>query len=154
MFKQPEVTSISNLHSQFISARGILSHLWTLLGVSNMLIANYCNVYPWGIEQIFLILLASFPSQLGSNEITQYGAISRKTSCILHYFLIGTHWLLSCLTLAVNRAWMELGLHLILNVLTVLFHLQFHKVVILLEGLSATCISAFYMKIVITCINK
>lgn len=148
--KTDKLTSISEIHSVTISGRGILSHLWTSLAISNLLLGLYSSTALLGFEELLLFLLPTFPSSIGPDCTTQFGTLNPKYTTITHYILIGLYFVLSIVIFIIEAAWFELSLQIILTIGIVVFHIKDHHIVILLEALAASCISIFYLRLTCT----
>jgi hypothetical protein len=138
--------SISEIHSVTISGRGILSHLWSTLAISNLFIAYNSNIKSGGFEEILLLLLPVFPSSIGPDRTTQFGTTPVVVSTFIHYTLISLYFLSSIVIFCVESAWVELSLQLLITIFIIIFHIKDHQLVILLEALAASCISVFYLR--------
>jgi hypothetical protein len=133
---------ISEHHASSYIGRTNLTHLWTTLGISNLLIAQITNSPLRGFEQISLILLSLFPIEKQSKLVVD---LSANTTTFIHYTLTFTYFVTPNVVFGLSDQFYILCGYLTLSTVTILSLVLNFKFTIYLESISSSFISVYYL---------
>lgn len=134
--------NISYVHSLSLIGRSIITHYWTILSISSMLLSNYLVEY---IPHICLLLLCHFPSHI-DHDIAAFGFINIETDICnsLHCMLSILYVILNVIVLFSYKSKLSY-ISFFCMILCGIFIFNGHKYASLIEITTATIFSLFYL---------